>query len=104
MMSKIVENMYGRNQDIVRVAETYLHESGHQCGLVHDTNKPDCADGTVLNISREMNPDGHVRRAYTRIQWCVVRSSVYVTTDDLTPFTQAPELPDSGTAPSGPIG
>ena len=46
MMSRIVENITG-NQNIVRVAETYLHECGHQCGLLHDSDAPDCENDTT---------------------------------------------------------
>src|SRR5262249_16638925 len=37
MMSRIVENVSSRRPDVVRVAETYLHECGHQTGLLHDS-------------------------------------------------------------------
>lgn len=97
MMARIVENISGRNQDIVRVAETYLHELGHQCGLLHDEDAPDCKDDTTLNIAKLMHPGTNVRRAFTRLQWCMVRLSWYVTRRSLSPFTQAPELPDSNT-------
>lgn len=103
MMSRIVENISGTSQEIVRVAETYLHECSHQCGLLHDTDKPDCENDTSLHIAKLMNPDGNVRRAYTRWQWCMVRLSVYMTSRSLTPFTQAPELPDSGSVPPPPV-
>lgn len=93
MMARIVENIApNHNAAIVRVSETYLHEAGHQCGLLHDTDKPDCENDTTLHISKLMNPGGTIRRAYTRIQWCMVRTSPYVTRDDLDPFTAAPEL------------
>ncbi len=104
MMTRIIENISSQNQNIVRVAETYLHECGHQCGLLHDTDPPGCENDTTLHISKLMNPDGSVRRAYTRLQWCMVRTSSYMTGDSLTPFTQAPELPDSGRIPNPPIG
>lgn len=94
MMAKIVENIEpGDNAAIIRVAETYLHECGHQCGLLHDTSAPDCENDTTLHISKLMNPSGSVRRAYTRIQWCMVRTSPYMTSRELESFTQAPELP-----------
>jgi hypothetical protein len=99
MMARIVENVSSKDPAIVRVAETYLHECGHQCGLLHDTDKPECENDKTLHISKLMNPGGNVRRAYTRLQWCMVRGSTYVTSDSITPFTQAPELPDSGTVP-----
>ena len=35
----------------------------------------------------------------TRIQWCMIRNSYYVTRSELTPFLIAPELPDSGSTP-----
>jgi hypothetical protein len=101
MMSRIVENISA--SDIVRVAETYLHECGHQCGLLHDGDTPDCADDTTLHITKVMDPGGSVRRAFTRLQWCMVRNSWYVTSASLTPFTQAPELPDSGSVPVPPV-
>jgi hypothetical protein len=101
MMSRIVENITG-NENIVRVAETYLHECGHQCGLLHDSDAPDCENDTTLHIAKVMNPDADVRRAYTRYQWCMVRLSWYMTLRSLTPFTQAPELPDSGSEPPPP--
>ena len=104
MMAAIVENISAKNfnaSQIVRVAETYLHECGHQCGLLHDTDKPDCENDTTLHISKLMNPGGNIRRAYTRLQWCLVRTSNYITSRSLAPFTQAPELPDSGTVPRG---
>jgi hypothetical protein len=102
MMLKIVENVAPQNNaELVRVAETYLHECGHQCGLLHDTDKPNCENDTTLHVSKLMNPSGEVRRAYTRMQWCLVRTSAYVTSDSLESFTQAPELPDSQTEPPG---
>lgn len=103
MMTRIVENISGTNEEIVRVAETYLHECGHQCGLLHDTDRPDCENDATLNISKLMNPGGDIRRAYTRLQWCLVRTSWYMTGRSLSPFTQAPELPDSGSVPNPPI-
>ena len=103
MMTKIVENISGANENIARVAETYLHECGHQCGLLHDTDAPDCENDTTLHISKLMNPGGSVRRAYTRLQWCLVRTSWYMTGSSPLPFTQAPELPDSGSVPNPPI-
>jgi len=103
MMTRIVENVSGQNQAIVRVAETYLHECGHQCGLLHDTDRPDCENDTTLHISKLMNPGGDIRRAYTRLQWCMVRMSWYMTGRSLPPFTLAPELPDSGSVPNPPI-
>jgi hypothetical protein len=102
MMSRVVENISGSNSDITRVGETYLHECGHQCGLLHDSDKPDCENDATLHISKVMNPDASVRRAYTRLQWCMVRLSWYMTSRSLTPFTQAPELPDSGSVPPPP--
>jgi hypothetical protein len=103
MMTRIVENISGTNEKIVRVAETYLHECGHQCGLLHDTDRPDCENDATLHISKLMNPGGSVRRAYTRLQWCLVRTSSYMTGRSLSPFTQAPELPDSGSVPNPPV-
>jgi hypothetical protein len=103
MMTKIVENISGANENIARVAETYLHECGHQCGLLHDTDAPNCENDTTLHISKLMNPGGSVRRAYTRLQWCLVRTSWYMTGSSPLPFTQAPELPDSGSVPNPPI-
>lgn len=103
MMTRIVENISWANAEIVRVAETYLHECGHQCGLLHDTDAPDCENDTTLHISKLMNPGGSIRRAYTRLQWCLVRTSWYMTGRSLSPFTQAPELPDSGSVPNPPI-
>ena len=103
MMARIVENISGTSQNIVRVAETYLHETGHQCGLLHESDKPDCENDTTLHIAKLMNPGGSVRRAYTRFEWCMVRTSPYITSASLTPFTQAPELPDSGSVPPPPV-
>ena len=100
MMARVVENISGKNPEITRVAETYLHECGHQCGLLHDEDAPDCENDTTLHIAKVMNPGGSVRRAFTRLQWCMVRGSWYVTSRSLTPFTQASELPDSGSVPS----
>lgn len=102
MMSRIVENVSGTAAKMVRVAETYLHESSHQCGLLHDTDRPNCENDTTLHIAKLMFPSASVRRVYTRIQWCMVRGAVYATTDSLPPFTQAPELPDSGSVPGTP--
>jgi hypothetical protein len=100
MMMKIVENIAPQNNSgIVRVSETYLHECGHQCGLLHDSDKPDCENDTTLHISKLMNPNGSVRRAYTRLQWCMVRTSAYMTSSSLEPFTHAPELPSSKSEP-----
>ncbi len=99
MMSLVAENVSGMSAAIVRVAETYLHELGHQCGQLHDEDDPDCRDATTLNVTKVMHPGGSVRRALTRIQWCMIRNSWYVTRSSLTPFTKAPELPDSGSTP-----
>lgn len=103
MMSRIVENISNNTSDMVRVAETYLHECGHQCGLLHDSDAPDCRDDTTLHIAKVMDPGGTVRRAFTRFQWCVVRGTWYVTGSALTPFTEASELPDSGSTPPPPV-
>jgi hypothetical protein len=97
MMSRIVQNI--RATDITRVAETYIHELGHQSGLLHEEDDPDCADPTILNIARMMNPGASVRRAWSRMEWCLIRGTWYITASALTPFTQAPELPDSGSVP-----
>lgn len=97
MMSRIVRNI--RATAIVRVAETYIHELGHQSGLLHQEDDPDCADPTTLHIARMMNPGASVRRAWSRMEWCLIRGTPYVTARSLTPFTQAPELPDSGSQP-----
>lgn len=102
MMTRIVENV-SANQNIVRVAETYLHECGHQSGLLHETDAPDCENDTTLHIAKLMNPDGEVRRAYTRFEWCMVRTSWYMTGSSPSPFTLAPELPDSGSVPNPPL-
>ena len=99
MMAKIVDNISSDNSTIVRVAETYLHECGHQSGLVHDTGAPDCENDTTLKIAKLMDPDGTIRRALTRNQWCMIWTSCYATGDSLDPFLQAPELPDSGSVP-----
>ena len=96
MMARIVENISSAdNSEIVRVAETYIHECGHQSGLLHDQDAPDCENDTTLHISKIMNPGASVRRAFTRLQWCMIRGSWFVTGRSLSPFTQAPELPDS---------
>jgi hypothetical protein len=102
MMAAIVENVSALNPAVVRVAETYLHECGHQCGLLHDEDAPDCENDTTLHITKTMNPGGSVRRALTRLQWCLIRTSWYVTRAGLPPFLQAPELPDSGSVPPPP--
>lgn len=99
MMARVVENISGNTSAVVRVAETYVHECGHQSGLLHDDELPDCHDDTALNISKVMAPGASVRRAFTRLQWCLVRTTWYVTSSGLTPFVQAAELPDSGTKP-----
>jgi hypothetical protein len=100
MMAAIVDDISSDNSSIVRVSETYLHECGHQSGLVHDSDPPDCKNGTTLNIAKLMDPGGSVRRALTRNQWCMIRTSCYVTSRSLDPFMQAPELPDSGSVPT----
>jgi hypothetical protein len=93
MMARIVDNVSAKSPEIVRVAETYLHELGHQSGLMHDEDIPDCADDARLHITKLMAPGASVRRALTRWQWCMIRLTCYVTARDLTPFLQAPELP-----------
>lgn len=103
MMSRVVQNVSNNAARITRVAETYLHECGHQSGLLHDEDLPDCHDAITLNIAKLMAPGASVRRAFTRMQWCLVRTTWYVTSSNLTPWTQAPELPDSGTRPGAPI-
>ena len=104
MMAAIVENICKNNTaSIVRASETYIHETGHQSGLLHDTDVPNCENDTTLHISKVMNPNGDVRRAYTRIEWCMVRNSGYVTNADLRAFEVAPELPDSNSVPPPPV-
>jgi hypothetical protein len=103
MMAEIVANVSSNSAAIVRVAETYLHELGHQCALLHDEDAPDCQDDTTLHITKVMHPGGSVRRAFTRLQWCMIRTSWYVTRRSLTPFVQAPELPDSDSVPPPPV-
>lgn len=97
-------SVVGHNADIVRVAETFVHETGHQCGLTHVSGNPDCWNSATLNIAKVMDPDGTNRRSYSRWSWCMIRTSPYVTSDNMTPFTQAAELPDSGTGGTKPIG
>jgi hypothetical protein len=92
-----------RATDISRVAETYIHELGHQSGLLHQEDDPDCADPTTLHIARMMDPGATVRRVWSRMEWCLIRGTWYITASAVTPFTQAPELPDSGTVPAPPI-
>lgn len=99
MMALIVDNISSDNSTIVRVAETYLHECGHQSGLVHDSGKPDCENDTTLKIAKLMDPGGSIRRALTRNQWCMIWTSCYATGASLDPFLQAPELPESGSVP-----
>jgi len=101
MMSLIVENISGDAASVVRVAETYLHECGHQCGLLHETDNLDCENDQTLHIAKLMNPGGEVRRGLTRFEWCMIRDAVYTTTSELEAFTKAPELPDSGSTPGG---
>ena len=103
MMAAIVDNIASTNPSIVRVAETYIHECGHQCGLLHDTDAPDCENDKTLHIAKVMNPGGSVRRGFTRFQWCMIRYSSYLTASSLTPFTLAPELPDSQSVPPPPV-
>jgi hypothetical protein len=103
MMARIVENISAKGPAVVRVAETYLHECSHQCGLLHDEDAPDCENDTTLHISKLMNPSGSVRRALTRFQWCVIRTSWYVTRGDVPAFIQATELPDSESIPPPPV-
>lgn len=98
MMSRIVQNI--RATDIARVAETYIHELGHQSGLLHQEDDPDCADPTTLHIARMMNPGASIRRAWSRMEWCLIRGTWYITALSLEAFTQAPELPDSGSTPN----
>lgn len=64
--------------NLVRVAETYIHEAGHQCGLLHDNDDADCRSD-ARKIDKTMKPGGSVRRALTRIQWCMIYNSDYVT-------------------------
>lgn len=92
MMARVVDNVSGKAAEIVRVAETYLHELGHQSGLLHDDDVPDCADDTTLAITKIMAPGESVRRAFTRWQWCMVRGTCYCTSRALTAFLQAAEL------------
>ena len=102
MMARVVDNVSANNPKIVRVAETYLHECAHQSGLLHDEDAPDCANATTLHITKLMNPGASVRRALTRWQWCMMRTSCYCTRQQLTPFVQAPELAHSDTTtPTG---
>lgn len=99
MMSRIVQNVSDNAPDIVRVAETYLHELGHQSGLLHDENDPVCRDVDLLNVERLMHPGGRIRRTLTRMEWCLIRGTWYVTSAGPDAFTQAAELPDSGSTP-----
>jgi hypothetical protein len=70
---------------------------------LHNEDTPECADNTTLHIANLMNPGGSVRRALTRLQWCLMRGTWYVTGRSITPFMQAPELPDSGSVPPPPV-
>ena len=99
MMSRIVGDLSGMRSQLVRVAETYVHELGHQSGLLHQTDAPACQDATALHIAKIMNPDASVRRAFSRLEWCMVRSTWYVTGSSIEAFLQAAELPDSGSRP-----
>lgn len=101
MMATIVRNIIAT--EIARVAETYIHELGHQSGLLHQEDDPDCADPTTLHIARMMNPGATVRRAWSRMEWCLIRGTWYVTASGISKFIQAPELPDSGSTPAPPI-
>jgi len=92
MMARVVDNVSSHRPEIVRVAETYLHECGHQSGLLHDDDAPDCHDEATLNIEKLINADASVRRAFTRWQWCMMRTSCYCTIEGLAAFLQAPEL------------
>lgn len=92
MMARIVDNLSSRSAQVVRVAETYLHECAHQSGLLHDEDTPDCANPTTLDITKLMDPGARIRRALTRLQWCMLRGTCYVTREDLPPFQQAAEL------------
>lgn len=103
MMARVVANVAGKNPEIVRVAETYLHELGHQSGLLHDEDLPDCADDTTLHITKVMAPGASVRRAFTRWQWCMIRGTCYCTSRSLTPFLQAPELEGRRDEPQEPV-
>lgn len=100
MMARVVDNVSAKNPQIVRAAETYLHECAHQSGLLHDEDTPDCADATTLNITKLMNPGASRRRALTRLQWCMMRGTCYCTRQPLTPFERTPELPDRRRAES----
>ena len=100
MMARIVDNLSRRSAEIVRVAETYLHECGHQSGLLHDEDAPDCKDDATLHIAKVMHPRGNVRRAFTRWQWCMIRGTCYCTSRALDPFLKAPELKERRDEPS----
>jgi hypothetical protein len=76
-----------------------VHELGHQSGLLHQDDAPDCHDDTTLHIAKIMDPDASVRRAFSRLEWCMVRGTYYVTGSSIEPFLQAGELPDSGSRP-----
>lgn len=103
MMSRIVENISStKTSNIVRVGETYLYECEHQCGLLHDSDAPDCENDNSLHIAKVMNPDATVRRALTRLQWCMIPGTWYVMSRSLSPFTKALELPDSASVPQPP--
>jgi hypothetical protein len=107
MMKRIVENI-SANTSLVRAAETYLHECGHQCGLFHDSDAPDCENDTTLHVSKTMNPGGTIRRILTRLQWCMIWNSDYMTTNRsngglyFNNTDRAPELPDSRVPPPEP--
>lgn len=95
MMARVVDNVSSQNPEIVRVAETYLHECAHQSGLLHDEDAPDCQDDTTLDIAKLMHPGASVRRALTRWQWCMIRGTCYCTSQSVTPFLQTPELSET---------
>ena len=100
MMASIVGDLSNRRSQVVRVGETYVHELGHQSGLLHQDDAPGCKDDATLHIAKIMDPDASVRRAFSRLEWCMVRGTYYVSASSLEPFLQAGELPESGSQPN----
>ena len=61
-------------------------------------------EGAYAKLPRHFKDADRAMDLEQRLQWCMVRTSSYMTGDSLTPFTQAPELPDSDSIPNPPIG
>jgi hypothetical protein len=79
MMATVVNDIINNGTlAMIGIAENFIHGIAHQCGLLTQTDKPVCNNPT-LNVSKIMNPHELIRRVFSRMEWCMIWNSDYVT-------------------------